>query len=197
MGPAAPGPFGTLPGPMGPAARPLGSISALELVFWRPGVRAPRPLRGPGPETIVSVVSPSARYCKKDSTKIDTFQRKFLRQIIRNRRTKNIHLYRICNTTPWTLQIKERRLKWFGHLQRLPKEAPARVAYEEVNNKPVKKVRGGQPLTWQKTIEKDLKVIGINLQTAVQKSQDRDLYQKLVARAMDEAQEKISPDGET
>ena len=134
---------------------------------------------------------------KKDSTKIDTFQRKFLRQIIRNRRTKNIHLYRICNTTPWTLQIKERRLKWFGHLQRLPKEAPARVAYEEVNNKPVKKVRGGQPLTWQKTIEKDLKIIGINLQTAVQKSQDRDLYQKLVARAMDEAQEKISPDGET
>ena len=34
---------------------------------------------------------------------------------------------------------KERQLKWFGHLQRLPKEAPARVAYEEVNNKPVKK----------------------------------------------------------
>ena len=61
----------------------------------------------------------------------------------------------------------------------------------------MKKVRGGQPLTWQKTIEKDLKLIGINLQTAVQKSQDRDLYQKLVARAMDEAQEKISPDGET
>ena len=61
----------------------------------------------------------------------------------------------------------------------------------------MKKVRGGQPLTWQKTIEKDLKVIGINLQTAVQKSQDRDLYQKLVARAMDAAQEQISPDGET
>ena len=131
---------------------------------------------------------------KKDSTKIDTFQRKFLRQIIRNRRTKNTHLYRICNTTPWTLQITERRLKWFGHLQRLPKEAPARVAYEEVNNKPVKKVRGGQPLTWQKTLQKDLKLIGQNLQSAVNISQDRDLYHtQIVARVIDEAQQQISP----
>ena len=58
----------------------------------------------------------------------------------------------------------------------------------------MKKVRGGQPLIWQKTIQKDLKLIGLNLQTAVEKSQDRDLYQKLiVARAMDEAQKQISP----
>ena len=76
---------------------------------------------------------------KKDKTKIDTFQRHFLRQITRNRKTKNAQLYSICHTKEWSLTIQERRLKWFGHLQRLPKEAPARLAYEEVTQKPVKK----------------------------------------------------------
>ena len=45
--------------------------------------------------------------------------------------------------------------EWFGNLQRLPKEAPTKIAYEEVTTKPVKKVRGGQPLAWHKTIEKE------------------------------------------
>ena len=130
---------------------------------------------------------------KKDSIKIDTFQRKFLRQIVRRRKTKNSNLYKICDTIPWTLQIKERRLKWFGHLQRLPREAPARIAYEEVTTKPVKKVRGGQPLTWLKIIERDLNSIGIKIQKAIEVSQDRDLYHSdIVIRAMDEALEKIS-----
>ena len=129
---------------------------------------------------------------KKDSTKIDTFQRKFLRQIIRRRKTKNTKLYKICNTIPWSLQIKERRLKWFGHLQRLPRGAPARIAYEEVTTKPVKKVRGGQPLTWLKTIERDLNSININIQKAIEISKNRDSYHNIVFRVMDKAQEKIS-----
>ena len=130
---------------------------------------------------------------KKDSTKIDTFQRKFLRQIIRRRKIKNTHLYRICNTIPWTIQIKERRLKWFGHLQRLPKEAPARIAFEEVTTKPVKKVRGGQSLTWLKTIERDLNSIGVKLKEAIEVSQNREQYHNdIVVRAMDEALEQFS-----
>ena len=130
---------------------------------------------------------------KKDSTKIDTFQRKFLRQIIRRRKIKNRHLYRICNTIPWTIQIKERRLKWFGHLQRLPKEAPARIAFEEVTTKPVKKVRGGQSLTWLKTIERDLNSIGVKLKEAIEVSQNREQYHNdIVVRAMDEALKQFS-----
>ena len=58
----------------------------------------------------------------------------------------------------------------------------------------MKKVRGGQPLTWQKTLQKDLKLIGQNLQSAVNISQDRDLYHtQIVARVIDEAQQQISP----
>ena len=79
---------------------------------------------------------------KKDKTKIDTFQRQFLRQIIRNRKTKNLDLYRICQTKEWSLTIQERRLKWFGHLQRLPKETPDRLAYEEITKNSKETERG-------------------------------------------------------
>ena len=54
---------------------------------------------------------------KKEAQKIDTFQRK---------------------TENWTIKIQERRLRWFGHLQRHPKEAPERKAYEEATQRPVK-----------------------------------------------------------
>jgi len=65
-------------------------------------------------------------------------------EIIRSkRRIKNTSLYKNCKTEHWTIYIQERRLKWFGHLQRLPKETPARKAYEEATKRPVKKICGG------------------------------------------------------
>ena len=130
---------------------------------------------------------------KKDKTKIDTFQRHFLRQIVRNRKTKNVQLYKICHTKEWSLTIQERRIKWFGHLQRLPKEAPAKLAYEEVTKKPVKKLKGGQPLTWLKTIERDLNSINLTVEEARNIAQDRDRYlQEVVIRVRDEAESKSS-----
>ena len=69
---------------------------------------------------------------KKETKKIDTFQRNFLRQIIRiKKKINNTSLYKKCKTVHWSIQIQERRLKWFGHLHRLPKETPARKAYDE------------------------------------------------------------------
>ena len=91
---------------------------------------------------------------KKDAKKIDTFQRNFLRKITSNkRRIKNNSLYKKSRTEHWTIHIQERRLKWFGQMQRLPKEAPASKAYEESTKRPVKKLRGSQPLTWHRVIE--------------------------------------------
>ena len=76
-----------------------------------------------------------------------------------------MQLNNISHTKEWSLNIQERRFKWFGHLQRLPKEAPARLAYEEVTQKPVKKkkLEGGQPLTWLKTIKRYLHSINLSL----------------------------------
>ena len=125
---------------------------------------------------------------KKDQTKIDTFQRNFLRQIIRTKRINNIRLYNICRTEPWTILIQERRMKWFGHLQRLPEEAPARQAYEEATKRPVKKLRGGQPKTWHKVIERDLHSINLTTKDAIKLASDRDAYQcEVVTRVKDKA----------
>ena len=96
---------------------------------------------------------------QKDSVRIDTFQRSFLRQIIRKRRISNKELYKVCNIEPWSTQIKRRRLTWFGHVNRLPDNAPAKLALAEAR-KPYKKVCGGQKTSWLSTIAKDFKKVG-------------------------------------
>ena len=71
---------------------------------------------------------------KAQNNKLDVFQRIFLRQIIRNRRISNNEIYKLCNIEPWSNEIKRRRLKWFGHLVRLPENAPAKQALAEARN---------------------------------------------------------------
>ena len=61
---------------------------------------------------------------KKEAQKIDTFQRKFLRQITRSkRRIKTISMYKKCRTEHCTIHIQERSLKWFGHPAETPKRS--------------------------------------------------------------------------
>ena len=123
----------------------------------------------------------------KDTKKIDTFQRAFLRQIVRNRRISNKRLYELCDLVPWSLDIKKRRLTWFGHMHRLPENAPAKQAFQEATAKNVKKVRGGQRTTWISTIGKDLKFIDKALTTkkAAKKALNRETYAQMVNGAME------------
>ena len=135
---------------------------------------------------------------KKETKKIDTFQRNFLRQITRTKkRINNTSLYKKCKTVHWSIQIQERRLKWFGHLQRLPKETPARKAYDEATKRPVKKLRGGQPLTWHRVIERDLNSINSNTKDAIIKAQDRDKYfSEVVTRVKAKAIDELFPEAD-
>ena len=80
----------------------------------------------------------------------------------------------------------------YGHVLRLPDNTPANIALREVR-KYVKKSRGGQKLTWIKTIEKDLerarvmvaKVDGtIFVATDECLANIRPLWQSIVSRAM-------------
>ena len=53
----------------------------------------------------------------------------------------------------------------------------------------MKKLKGGQPLTWLKTIERDLHSINLTLNKASKIAQDRDKYhQEVVVRAMDKVE---------
>ena len=87
------------------------------------------------------------------------------------------------------------RKKWFGHLQRLPKEAPARKANEEGTKRPVKKLRGGQPTTWHRVIERNLNVINSTSNDAIIKASDRENYQNnIVTRVKSQAIEGLFPE---
>ena len=71
----------------------------------------------------------------KETKKIDTFQRSFLRQIVRTRYISNKRLYKTCGVEPWSKTIKRQRLTWFGHLIRLRNSAPAKKALAEARKK--------------------------------------------------------------
>ena len=60
----------------------------------------------------------------------------------------NVELNRRYKLKPWSEVIKECRMKWYGHLLRLNKKTPARLALKEAERE-VKKPKG-QKLTMDK-----------------------------------------------
>ena len=59
--------------------------------------------------------------------------------------------------------IRERRLRWFGHLLRLDPDTPAKKALKEYLRK-VDKPKGKQKTTWYDIVYKDIKVTsGLNI----------------------------------
>ena len=114
---------------------------------------------------------------------MDTFQRRFLRQIVRNKFIRNKKLYEICQSEPWSKKIKQRKLTWFGHLQRLPEGAPAKKAFEEAQI-PHKKIRGGQKKSWINSVQRDFKTVGKDFKKAIETAHNRDEYKKLVSDVM-------------
>ena len=115
---------------------------------------------------------------KAQNNKMDVFQRMFLRQIVRNRKISNNEIYKLCNIEPWSNEIKRRRLKWFGHLVRLPENVPAKQALAEAR-KPYQKISGGQPTTWLSTIKTDLSEMNYNLKEAFEIAYDIDIYTRV------------------
>ena len=100
---------------------------------------------------------------------IDAFQRKGLRRILNIRwpdKISNKDLYEKTNQTPWSRNIKRRRISWFGHLLRLSPETPARQALQESIRK-VKKPPGRPQLTWITQVKKDLSSVDVVVETEV------------------------------
>ena len=120
---------------------------------------------------------------EQQANKINTFQRRFLRKIVRCKYTPNDTLYKLCKAEPWTTTVKRRRLSWFGHLQRLPDNAPAKIAFAEIR-KPTRRVSGRPITTWLSTITKDFGTINTTLQTAINSAKNKKQYSLLMGRVM-------------
>ena len=126
---------------------------------------------------------------------IDSFHRKQLRKLL-NIYWPNIitneELYQRTNEKPWSEKIFKRRLKWLGHLLRLPENTPAKIALDRFIEK--KQVPVGRPTsTWLKLVLNDIKKhsdinIGNDLQNNIKNltliCMDRKYWKTLVGSMM-------------
>ena len=75
----------------------------------------------------------------------------------------------------------QKRLRWYGHLRRLPPEHPARIAYDF---DPVaagwQRPRGAPRTRWRDVVSSDLRRLGLSLDDAEDLAQDRLQWRNLV-----------------
>ena len=93
---------------------------------------------------------------KTAENKIDSYHRRILRRAINVRWPNKISCEDLYNKTKqetWSGKIKTQRMRWYGHVIRLPEEAPAKLALQEAGRK-VKKLRGGKTTTWFAVLQK-------------------------------------------
>ena len=96
---------------------------------------------------------------------IDIYQRTLLRRILNifwQDKITNTEIHNSTNSTPWSIEIKRRRLNWLGHLLRLDPTSPAKQALRE-SLRPSKRPRGQPKRTWIKTMQIDLSHINMEL----------------------------------
>ena len=122
---------------------------------------------------------------KNTENKINSFHRRLLRKAIDvkwPRKMTSDNLYTITKQQKWSDTIRTRRLRWYGHVERLHEETPAKQALAEARRK-VRKPRGGQTSTWLKVLEKDLKGLNITTKEAEKIAKDRKEWKKTVWRS--------------
>jgi hypothetical protein len=75
----------------------------------------------------------------------------------------------VAATKTFAKNIKLNRLRWFGHVNRRPPEAPVHRGIIRRDNN-VKKGRGRPNLTWKEAIKRDLKEWNIPMKLCLDRS---------------------------
>ena len=122
---------------------------------------------------------------KERNQHIDVCQRNLLRKILNIRypqKISNENLYARTGQTPWSHTIRTRRIRWLGHLLRLPVDSPARKALDTFLNYKSKHPPGARKTTWVDTVKKDLKLLDITLESCFEIAQDRKVWHSLVVQ---------------
>ena len=128
---------------------------------------------------------------KTIADKIDSFQRKLLRQVMGVRWpkiVKNTELYEKTSVEKWSIIVKKRRFSWLGHLLRLDEETTGKKALTEYLRK-VKKKCGRRKTCCIDIIKSNFKYLNINDETKLLQhlnvlSGDRKLWKTLTQHMM-------------
>ncbi|KAG2546542.1 hypothetical protein PVAP13_9KG032757 [Panicum virgatum] len=87
----------------------------------------------------------------------------------RRDRVRNEVIRDRVGVAPIEEKLTQHRLRWFGHVQRRPPEAPVRnEVLERVDN--VKRGRDRHNLTWDESVKRDLKDWNISKEIALDRS---------------------------
>ena len=118
---------------------------------------------------------------KTIETKINSYHRRLLCKAINIKWPRKISSEDLYKKTKQHKSdtIRTRRIRWYGHVERLHEETPAKQVLAEAR-RTVKKLRGGQTTTWLKVLEKDLKELGITPGEARETAQDRKEWRTIV-----------------
>ena len=121
----------------------------------------------------------SWRVSKDDMNKLDVFQTKCLRRtcnIFWPNKISNEDLYRRTNSSPISTQIQKHRLRWLGHVLRMPQDSIPKVALRWTPTG--KRNRGCPKTTWRRTITTELSDIGLTMGEAQVFAQDRHRWRR-------------------
>ncbi|KAK2175202.1 hypothetical protein NP493_743g00031 [Ridgeia piscesae] len=90
----------------------------------------------------------------------------------------NVDLYKKTGCNSAVLEIKRRRLKWLGHVLRMPQDSIPKVALRWT---PAGKRKRGRPkMTWRQSVMAELKEMGLSCGEAQASAKDRTFWRSIV-----------------
>ena len=90
----------------------------------------------------------------------------------------NVDLYKKTGCNSAVLEIKRRRLRWLGHVLRMPGNSIPKVALRWTP--PGKRKRRRPKMTWRQTVMAELREMGLSWGEAHASAKDRTLWRKIV-----------------
>ena len=88
----------------------------------------------------------------------------------------NEDLYRRTNSSPISTQIQKHRLRWLGHVLRMPQDSIPKVALRWTSTG--KRNRGRPKTTWRRTITAELSDMGLTMGEAQVIAPDRHRWRR-------------------
>jgi len=76
--------------------------------------------------------------------------------------------------------VRKRRLRWFGHVQRMEDSRRTKQALEWIPDK--KKKRGGSRITWRDTVWRDVECMNMTWEDVCHEATDRREWKEWTAR---------------